>query len=179
MYSAQIEATGGQPAYTFAITAGALPAGLSMNGAGLVTGATTAVPGTYHFTVRVTDSANPAQSVTKQLSITVVKGTSVLHTAPVVLAVDSAGNVTINIAVFEADLKGGNPLIPIAGAPIVFKSSGVTVCTANTDAQGHVKCQPNNLNALLLPLLAGKISASYAGSALWTPATSSAGLVGQ
>lgn len=56
VYSETISAQGGVPAYTFTVTIGALPTGLSLAGAtGIISGTPSAV-GTYNFTVQVTDS---------------------------------------------------------------------------------------------------------------------------
>lgn len=55
-YSVQLSATGGTAPYTFAVTAGALPAGLTLSTAGLLSGTPTA-PGTFIFTVTATDDA--------------------------------------------------------------------------------------------------------------------------
>ncbi len=68
-YSATLAAGGGATPYTWSISSGSLPAGLSLNsGTGVVSGTPTA-PGTYNFTARVADSGNPIQTATKDLSI--------------------------------------------------------------------------------------------------------------
>lgn len=54
-YSFQYTAAGGTSPYTFAITSGSLPAGLSMSTSGLITGTPT-TSGVTAFTVKVTDS---------------------------------------------------------------------------------------------------------------------------
>ncbi len=64
----QLLAAGGAPPYTFAITAGSLPAGLTMSAAGLISGTPGAVGGAS-VSFRVTDSA--AASVGKTLSLPV------------------------------------------------------------------------------------------------------------
>ncbi len=70
-YSASVSASGGVPSYTFALATGSsLPAGLTINAAGLISGTPTA-PGTTTFTVQATDASNPAQTATAVLSITV------------------------------------------------------------------------------------------------------------
>jgi len=55
-YSQTITASGGAAPYTFAVTAGALPAGLSLSPAGVLSGTPTA-GGTFSFTVDATDSS--------------------------------------------------------------------------------------------------------------------------
>ena len=55
-YTAQLKVTGGQAPYTWSLAQGSLPAGLSLNGAsGVISGVPTA-PGTYNFTIGVSDS---------------------------------------------------------------------------------------------------------------------------
>ncbi|MGA9527861.1 MAG: Ig domain-containing protein, partial [Terriglobales bacterium] len=67
-----VQATGGVTPYTWAISAGSLPAGLSINSAtGAITGTPTGT-GTSSFTVQVTDSESPTpQTSAKALSITI------------------------------------------------------------------------------------------------------------
>lgn len=55
-YNQTVTAAGGTPGYTFAISAGALPNGLSLAPNGAITGTPT-VAGPYNFTVRATDAA--------------------------------------------------------------------------------------------------------------------------
>ena len=69
-YSAKLAATGGATPYTWSITAGALPTGLTLHANGLINGTPTAV-GTADFTVTVTDSENPAATASAAESITV------------------------------------------------------------------------------------------------------------
>ncbi len=57
--------------YTWSITAGALPGGLTLNGTSGAIGGTPTTPGTFTFTVKVTDSSSPAKSATQSFVITV------------------------------------------------------------------------------------------------------------
>lgn len=71
-YSASLTASGGAEPYSFAVTAGALPTGLTLASDGVLSGVPTA-EGSYGFTVTVTDSstgAGPA-SISQALSLTV------------------------------------------------------------------------------------------------------------
>jgi len=69
--SQTLNATGGTPPYTWSITEGSLPPGLSLDPAtGMISG-TPSTAGTYLFTAQVTDSATPAQTHTQPLSMTI------------------------------------------------------------------------------------------------------------
>jgi hypothetical protein len=174
-YSANLTATGGQPAYQWSMVSGTLPAGLTLNPTGLITGSTTATPGTYTFTVKVTDSAQPAQSDTRQLSITVVKGATTLVVDPVVI---QTSGLNVKVGVVSATLTGGFPPQGIAGQTIVFKSGTTVLCTGVTDASGRVaRCPVDTLKTLRM-IANGTVTATYAGNATWNPASGSAGLVG-
>src|SRR5260370_7510413 len=64
-------ATGGTPAYTWSITAGALPSGLTIGAStGIISGAPTA-SGTDNFTATVADNNTPSQTVSAATSIVV------------------------------------------------------------------------------------------------------------
>ncbi|MGA9472507.1 MAG: Ig domain-containing protein, partial [Terriglobales bacterium] len=71
-YSATLTASGGIAPYTWSISVGSLPPGLSLNSStGLISGTPT-VTGTSSFTVKVTDSETPtARSATANLSIVI------------------------------------------------------------------------------------------------------------
>jgi hypothetical protein len=69
-YTQSLLATGGTPGYTWSITGGSLPAGLTLAGTGVISGTPT-VSGTFNFTVQVSDSSNPVQTKSAALSITV------------------------------------------------------------------------------------------------------------
>jgi hypothetical protein len=67
-YSQQVVATG-FGTLTFSTSAGTLPPGLAMNASGHITGTPLGPNTTANFTVKVTDSSNPTQSITQALSI--------------------------------------------------------------------------------------------------------------
>ena len=74
-YSQTLQAASGKAPYTWAITAGSLPPGLSLAGA-VISGSPTTV-GTFDFTVQVTDSTTPTpQTASAALSITINASTA-------------------------------------------------------------------------------------------------------
>ena len=75
-YSQTLAATGGTAPYTWAVTAGALPAGISLDAAsGTLSGTPTAV-GSFNFTVQVTDTAK--NNASKAFSLTIISNSPTL-----------------------------------------------------------------------------------------------------
>ncbi|MCU1237169.1 MAG: Ig family protein, partial [Candidatus Solibacter sp.] len=71
-YSATFQVTGGVAGYTFSLTAGSLPAGLTLNaGTGVISGTPTTA-GTYTFTAKVTDSKGTTDTITCTIAIVAV-----------------------------------------------------------------------------------------------------------
>ena len=70
--SAALAASGGTTPYSWTITSGTLPGGLTLNAStGAITGTPTGPAGTSKFTVTVTDSGVPDQTQSANLSITI------------------------------------------------------------------------------------------------------------
>jgi hypothetical protein len=72
-YSQNLVATGGTAPYTWTITSGTLPAGLSLSSSGAISGIPTIVHGPTYITFQVTDSINT--TAIKTLTIAVVYST--------------------------------------------------------------------------------------------------------
>ena len=70
-YSTLLQASGGTPAYTWSITSGSLPAGLTLAATSGVISGTPATAGTSQFTAAVTDNSNPAQTQLATISLMV------------------------------------------------------------------------------------------------------------
>ena len=93
---------GGVPPYTFTVAEGELPPGMSLNGqTGWVSGLSTS-PGAYEFTLQVEDSAQPAATLSRELSmaVTSLPGQGTQPTASVV--VDQTSGVAPLGVVFDA-----------------------------------------------------------------------------
>ena len=81
VYTATLTASGGTLPYTWAITSGSLPAGLTLNTAsGAITGTPTTT-GSFNFTIRVSDATLPAQQTATQ-SLTII-----ISAAPTVVSI--------------------------------------------------------------------------------------------
>lgn len=145
-YGATIVASGGQTPRTFAVTAGALPAGLTLGANGVFSGAPTAV-GTFNFTVTVTDSTNATDS--QALSLTVDAPTLTITTPTLANgAVAAAYSQTITgtggtaprtFAVTTGVLPGGLSLSPagvLSGTPTAGGAFDITVTMTDATTGG-------------------------------------------
>jgi len=103
-YSAQLQASGGTTPYSWDISSGALPQGLTLNSStGQVSGTPT-IEGTASFTVRVTDSSSPLRTATRDLSIEVV--------LRLLITTTSLPNATVGVAyTAQLQVSGGKPPI--------------------------------------------------------------------
>jgi hypothetical protein len=88
----------GTAPYTWSITSGALPSGLTMSSAGVISGTPT-VSGSFSITVQATDSATPANTATATLALYIspAGGTLEIGTASsfTVHSVDGAFQITL------------------------------------------------------------------------------------
>jgi hypothetical protein len=66
-----VQVTGGTPSYTWSVSSGALPSGLSLNASNGQISGTPTTSGTFSFTVQVMDSGSPAQTASQVLSIVI------------------------------------------------------------------------------------------------------------
>ncbi len=134
-YSATLTASGGEPSYTWSLTAGALPAGLSLDPSTGVVSGTPASAGRADFTVGVTDSIGSTATATLHI-VTVATGSQQI-TAPVVgmastpdgggyWLVDSSGDVE---SFGDASYFGS-----LAGQPL---NAPITHIVATPDGAGY------------------------------------------
>ena len=95
---------GGAAPYTWAVSGGALPSGITLSSAGILQGVPT-VAGTFNFTVRVTDSSTPAQSATSNLTLYIGPATTVILPA--------AGATAQGTTVFDATASSQNGIASV------------------------------------------------------------------
>jgi hypothetical protein len=109
-YSATLTASGGTLPYTWLVSSGGLPAGLTLNSSsGAITGTPTTA-GALSFTAKVTDAGSPVQTATKALSITmgpVPTAVSIWQSTTVPGVADSGPDSAVELGVkFRSDVAG-------------------------------------------------------------------------
>jgi hypothetical protein len=153
----QLQAQGGTGAYSWSLvaTAGSLPAGLTLTSGGVITGTPTGPAATSTFTVSLTDAGPPAQTVTKQLSVTVnpvlTITTTSLPNGTVGLAYSSTLVAQNGTAPFVWSLAAG-ALPPglalnsttgaITGAPSASGTFSFTVTVTDNSSPAQTATQP-------------------------------------
>src|SRR6202035_4203699 len=173
-YSATLAATGGTTPYTWSVTGGALPGGLTLSSAGLLSGTPTTA-GTFSFTAKVTDAA--AQTATAPLQITiapaplVISTTSPLTSGQATLAYSATlaatgGTTPYTWSVSAGALPGGLTLSSaglLSGTPT---TAGTFSFTAKvTDAAAQTATAPLQITIAPAPLLITTTSPLTSGQA--------------
>ncbi len=100
LYTDTLAATGGVPPYSWSLTAGPLPAGLTLSGTGIISGTPTA-SGSFPITVKVTDTEG--NTATADLTLTISSGGLVITTPAL-----PAGTVSVPYSV-SLGATGGTP----------------------------------------------------------------------
>ncbi len=120
VYSATVSATGGAQPYTWSLTSGTLPAGLSLGSASGVISGTPTTTGTSDFTVTATDSESPAVQVNAALSIVINSAScpnnSSLNGHYAMMLTGWSGPTTVTAAVGSFVASGGT----ISGGSLDF-----------------------------------------------------------
>jgi len=146
-YSATLAASGGAPPYTWSISAGSLPAGLTLSSGGAISGTPTAA-GTSNFTVQVTDSEATPATVTKDLSITILNPlqitTSSLPEGVINVAYDASLTATGGTSPYTWSVVPGSGALPaglslssggeITGTPTASGTSNFTVQVQDSES---------------------------------------------
>lgn len=136
-YTASLNATGGGPPYTWSISSGSLPAGLSLSSTGVISG-TPSSPGSYSFTVQVADAEG--NSATQSLMLQVDSAS----TGPITLVQSAsiAGNGVSSLSqAFPSANTAGNLIIAFVRMSTTSQTVQVTDTQGNiyTDAVSQVQ----------------------------------------
>ena len=139
-YSQTLANSGGTAPFTWAITAGALPAGLTLTGASGAIGGTPQTGGLANFTARIADSAGVAGS--KAFTLTIASNLAVTTATPMTSGtVSGAYSQTLtgsggfgadNWAVTSGTLPAG---LTLAGSTGIISGTATAAATSNFTAQ--------------------------------------------
>lgn len=137
-----LTAANGTVPYTFAVTGGALPAGMTLSSAGVLSGTPTA-SGSFNFTVTATDSDKPtARTATASLAIKVNAPPAITSGTSTTFTVGSAGTFTVTATGFPAPTFSETGTLP--SGVTLNSSSGVL---SGTPAAGTGGTYPITITA--------------------------------
>jgi hypothetical protein len=184
-YSTTLAASGGTAPYSWTITSGSLPTGLSLSSSGVITG-TPSAAGTVSFTVQVTDSTTPTrQTGTAPLSLTVATTTTplIITTTSLPSATEevaysttlaaSGGTAPYSWAITSGSLPTGLSLSPtgvISGTPSALGSSSFSVKVTDSTTPTP-ETATASLSLTVLPAQSGNWSGYVVGSGPYTAVT--------
>ncbi|MEQ1548799.1 MAG: Calx-beta domain-containing protein [Chakrabartia sp.] len=187
-YSQVISATGGTGPYSFTLSSGALPAGLTLSPAGLLSGTPTA-GGSFGFTVTATDSSAAPGPYAGSTSYTLVVSSPLLslpttglsngalnaaYAAPLLPA--TGGTAPYSYAVTAGNLPAGLTLTSggtLGGTPTAFGafSFTVTATDSSTGTGPYTVSQTYNVTIIDAAPIAGAASTSISYNAGSGPIT--------
>lgn len=180
-YSAALSASGGTAPYTFSIVGGALPAGMTLNSGGTLSGTPTNA-GPYAFTVQASDSSTGVGPFngTRSYSGTVQPGIPVLNPATLpngaigaaytaALSVTQGAGAPYSFTVVSGALPTGLTLSSggvISGTPNTAGSFTAVVQVTDAAAQNGQRSYTITIGAPTLTLspAAGTLNATYAAA---------------
>ncbi len=164
-YSSGLNAAGGVAPYTFSITSGALPPGLSLNSStGAITGTPTTA-GTYNFTAQVVDSKGDMAIASCSIVVTGAgtnPTTTSLTLVPSSIAVGSLGPIAMTATVAPVS-GGGTP----TGSVTYFNGSTQVGTATLSGGVGTFNFNPSSLAVGIY-----SITAVYSGDSVFSASTS-------
>ena len=185
-YSQTISASGGAAPYSFAVTAGALPAGLTLSPGGILSGTPTA-GGTFNVTVTATDSSpfpgpfsgSQAYTVTIApptitLPATALAGGTLGAPYSAAITAASGGTTPYAYAVTAGALPGGLALNPVTGAITGTPSAlgtfnfSITATDSSTGTGPYTATQSYAITVIDVPPTAANSSLTVAYNAAAT-----------
>ncbi len=184
-YASSLHGAGGTGSYTWSISSGSLPAGLSLTPATGVVSGTPAASGNFSFGATVRDSGSPAQTATTTVTLSIVAAGTPVSISSTALpggtqnqnysgslnAVGGAGPYTWSVS---GSLPAGLTLNPatgvIAGTPTASGASSFTVTVKDSSTPAQTSSSPFSIG-IAPPALT--INPSLASGSVGTPYTSS------
>jgi large repetitive protein len=152
-YSQTVSATGGTPPYTFTVSSGLLPPGLTLNATTGVISGTPTTPGQFNFTITATDANSCPGSRPYSIVVAFVPGCPFITVSPATLPpaflgvpynqtiTASGGTPPYTFTVSSGALPPGLNLNPTSATTAVISGTPTTAGTFNftitaTDANG-------------------------------------------
>lgn len=188
-YSQTLSASGGVASYSFALTAGALPAGLSLSSGGVLSGTPTA-GGSFNFTVTATDSSGApgpysgsqaytlvVNAPTLSLPATALAGGTLGQAYSASLNPAAGGTAPYSYAVTAGALPTGLALNAGSGAITGTASAlgtfnfTVTAVDSSTGTGPYSGARPYAITVIDQPPVAGAVSVSIAYGSGASPVT--------
>lgn len=186
LYNAAVTASGGVGPYTFAVTSGSLPTGLTLTGAGVIAGTPTTA-GTFNFTITATDTSSGCFGSRAYSVVIAAAGCPVITLSPASLppgasgaaysqTISASGGVApYTFSVIAGTLPAGLALNAttgaITGTPTTAGSFNFTIQA--TDASSCVGSAPYSIVILAAP---GIPTLNWVGMALLVALIAGAGL---
>jgi large repetitive protein len=193
-YSQTLTASGGTAPYTYAVSSGVLPAGMSLNPTNGVLSGTPTVGGTFSFAIAATDSSTSPGPYkgTASYSLTVNAGTATLTFAavpaqtygnlPFMVSARSAstGAITYSVVSGPATVVASTGLVTLTGAGAVTieasqaAAASYNSATAMTTIQAAKQATQTSVNAsptVATPAQTVTLTATVSATIAGTPAT--------
>jgi Putative Ig domain len=185
-YSASLAASGGTPPYSWQLTAGTLPAGLTLNNAtGLISGTPSHVSSPVSLTFKVSDAGTPAQSSTASLTLAINPApltvvTSSLPAGQVGTAYSAtltasggtppytwqlaAGKLPAGLTLSAGGTLSGTPTTVTAASSLTFKVTDSGTPAQSATAALAIAVAPAKLVIVTTSLPSGQVGTPYAAS---------------
>jgi hypothetical protein len=157
-YSQTIGATGGTGTRTFSST-GTLPAGLTLNSAGVLSGTPT-TPGTYTFVIVATDSVGATASQNYTVVITLATASQLTVSAPSAATAGTPFNITVT-----AQDSAGHTAAGFNGTVTLGSSAGADIAPTSVTLTGGTATVPITLTTAGAQTLTASFTGLSSGTA--------------
>jgi large repetitive protein len=191
-YSHVIGVSGGTAPYLCSVTAGTLPAGLTLDLGCLVSGTPT-VAASPILGIKASDSGNPVETTSGPVGLTIVAANPTLTLSnPPSATVNVSYSGTIGVsggsAPYTCVLAAGSPLLPpgltlntncvISGAPAVATTPSTTVTVKATDSSSPAATTTGPITVTVLPVTATLTLSNPPNATVTVPYTGIIGVSG-